>query len=107
MNSKSVKFDEKPISINIENCDKTGYDAVAEIIDDWYNRMDYGTWLPFVLSIQLDDNDIETTYVERQEDGSYEWEFDWWEGQRNFKLLGFCPLLETYLTIEGFPPIEE
>ena len=104
---KRVKYAGPPVDIKVEN-DNTGYDAVENIIEDWYNANNYGTALSFLISIQFDDDDdIDTIYVEREEDGSYIWEYDWWEGQQDFKLLGFCPVAYPYLKIEGFPPIEE
>ena len=101
---KSEKF---PLRIKIIEDRTTGYEAVSEIIEQWYQSNGYGDLeMSFVVTIETDDY-VETVFVTRTESGDYEWECDWWEGAIDFKLLGFCPIINAYLEIRGYPEIEE
>lgn len=100
---ESGKF---PLRIEIIEDRTTGYAAVSEIIEKWYQLNGYGGEMSFVVTIEIDDY-VETVFVTRFESGDYEWECDWWEGAKDFKLLGFCPIINAYLEIRGYPEIEE
>jgi len=95
-----------PIKMEIIDDRITGYDAVSEIIEQWYLLMGYGTELTFAVTIENGDY-VDTTIVTRTESGDWEWEDDWWEGQKDIKLLGFCPIHWAYLGIKGCPEIIE
>lgn len=97
-------FRKLPIEIELVDERANGYSCVAEIIEQWYVANNYGTELTFLVSLQEEDGHIITTYVTRTESGDYEWEFDWCEGDK-IKILGFVPILESYLIVEGCPDI--
>lgn len=65
------------------------YDGIAKIIDKWCQKNKYGS---MIVTISADGNEF-TTLLEISDDGcSFVWLHDWWEGESNVYLLGFCPL---------------
>ena len=71
---------------------KTPYDIVLEPIEKWCREHYYGD---FLVTISLDGFEI-TEFLEFDPNG-FIWENDWWEGQKDVKLLGFMPIDDIHI----------
>ena len=67
---------------------KDPYTEAAEIIEQWAKKNYYDD---FVVTLRLDGK-IETTLLCMTENANFEWEDDWWEGQKEIRIIGFTPL---------------
>lgn len=78
---------------------KTPYDTIAEPIVKWCEENYY---TDFIVTISIDDGEItEILEVDPLEDECI-WVNDWWEGQKDVKLLGFVPISDIH--VYGIPP---
>ena len=78
---------------------KTPYDTIAEPIVKWCEENYY---TDFIVTISIDDGEItEILEVDPLEDECI-WVNDWWEGQKDVKLLGFVPISDIH--VHGIPP---
>ena len=67
------------------------YEAAADIIDKWAQKNGY-TDMIVTLAV---DGEVKTEYIApafRKYGFQWEWEYDWWEGEKEVWLLGFRPL---------------
>lgn len=67
---------------------KDPYTEAAEIIEQWANKNYYDD---FVVTLRLD-GEIVTTLLCVDEAANMEWDNDWWEGQKEVRMIGFAPL---------------
>lgn len=67
---------------------KDPYTEAAEIIEQWAKKNYYDD---FVVTLRLD-GEIVTTLLCTDEAANLEWEDDWWEGQKEIRMIGFAPL---------------
>lgn len=72
--------------------DSTPYDAVTAVIEQFAMRNGYES---FVVRLSLDGYETNELLIL---DGNYscqfEWNNDWWEGQKDVYLIGYVPLSE-------------
>jgi len=73
-----------PIGIRVEG--KDPYTEVADIIDGWCKKNYYSSALVTLLI----DGRVTTEYLSfNGNDMNFEWETDWWEGEKEVVLIGF------------------
>ncbi len=73
----------------------TPYDIIVNIIDAWCQEHYYGH---FLVTLSIDgDLRVEHLYFET-EDLKWVWENDWWEGQKDIKLIGFINMDSVYVS---------
>ena len=78
------------------------YTEIANIIDDWCEKNYYGSAL---VTLSLDGN-VTTEYLSfNGNDMKFEWDSDWWEGERNVVLLGFRMMADV--VFYGYPNSKE
>lgn len=68
------------------------YKEALEIIEAWARKNFYDQ---FVATLLLD-GELETELVVLDQMGYLIWDNDWWEGQKDIRLLGFCPVHNMY-----------
>ena len=66
------------------------YNKVAEIVDAWCVKNGYDD---MIVSLAVN-GEIKTEYLicNLNIPGGWEWENDWWEGEKDVRLLGFRPI---------------
>lgn len=67
---------------------KDPYTEAAEIIEQWAKKNYYDD---FVVTLRLE-GEIVTTLLCMDEAANMEWANDWWEGQKEVRMIGFVPL---------------
>lgn len=67
---------------------KDPYTEAAEIIEQWAKKNYYDD---FVVTLRLD-GEVITTLLCMDEAANLEWNDDWWEGQKEIRIIGFTPL---------------
>lgn len=83
------------------------YTEIANYIESWC-LSDHGWCEDCLVTISRDNEEI-TEILFYTSMGEFEWEMDWWEGEKDIKLLGFRPisdlkcygLPEDHITING------
>ena len=71
------------------------YDTVADLIEEDCTARGY--YSNYVVRVKTDGYE-HTVYVEfNGMDLRWEWAYDWWEGEEDVWLLGFCPIDEVEL----------
>lgn len=65
------------------------YDYICEPIEEWCKKNYY---TDFLVTIRVGDREI-TEYLGLEDNASsFVWEYDWWEGEEDVRLLGFAPV---------------
>ena len=91
-----------PIGIKVKGQDP--YTEVSSIVNDWCMMNYYGS--AFV-TLSLDGR-VTTEYLYPSFNGNnmeFEWDMDWWEGERNVVLLGFR--MRSDVMFYGYPNSED
>ena len=80
------------------------YEEICNIIEEWCQG-EGGEWDDFIVTLQLDNRPPETHYLELEisDDLGFVWSTDWWEGEKDVRLVGFMPLhrIEFYTDPDG------
>ena len=71
---------------------KDPYTEVADIIEDWARKNFYDT---FLVTLCID-GEITTELLQHDAMGCFEWDNDWWEGQKRISLVGFTPISQAF-----------
>lgn len=86
------------------------YTEVADYIASRVTLLDFGTWL---VKLALDDRETTELLTYGKDDG-FVWDNDWYEGERDVKVIDFVdtsdvdPSMRWHsVKCEGFPPDEE
>lgn len=87
----------KPIGIKVQG--DNPYTEIANIIDDWCKKNYYES--AFV-TLSLNGR-VTTEYLSFN--GNFEWDMDWWEGERDVVLIGFR--MRHDAVFYGYPNSEE
>lgn len=66
------------------------YTEIVNYIEAWC-QSSKGWYEDFLVTISRDDEEI-TEILFYTSSGEFEWEIDWWEGEKDIKLLGFRPI---------------
>lgn len=70
------------------------YDYICEPIEKWCQENYY---TDFLVTIWVGDHET-TQYLGLEDNASgFVWEYDWWEGEQDVRLLGFFPVNEIKL----------
>lgn len=70
------------------------YDYICEPIEKWCQENYY---TDFLVTIWVGDHET-TQYLGLEDNASgFVWEYDWWEGEQDVRLLGFSPVNEIKL----------
>lgn len=70
-------------------------DTISDILE--YDCNARGYYSNYIVRIKADEYE-HTVYVEfNGMDVRWEWAYDWWEGEKDVWLLGFCPIDEVEL----------
>lgn len=77
------------------------YDAVIDVIDYWCSKHYY---THAIVTLELDGNIVTDILLYDGSSHTFEWSNDWYEGQKDIKVLGFRMLDE--FKIEGYPEEE-
>jgi len=83
------------------------YTEIANYIEKWC-LSDQGWCEDCLVTISRDNEEI-TEILFYTSMGEFEWEMDWWEGEKDIKLLGFRPISDIkcyglpkeHMTIDG------
>ena len=73
------------------------YEEICNIIEEWCHGESEdgnGRWEDFLVTVQLGSSPPETHYLELEitDDVGFVWSTDWWEGEKDVRLVGFMPL---------------
>ena len=70
-------------------------DVISDMIED--DCEERGYYSNYIIRVKADEIE-HTIYVEfNGAYGRWEWAYDWWEGEKDVWLLGFCPIDELEL----------
>lgn len=74
----------------------TPYEEIAEVVENWAKDNFY---TDFIVAIRADGEELTEILV--GDNGELVWLNDWWEGQKDVKLLGFRPI--NMISVRGAP----
>ena len=80
--------------------DKSPYDLVLDIVIE---NTEYNT--DYLVTLLLDGEEETVLLLYDGAIDLYEWEYDWYEGQKEVKVLGFMPI--SKIKIHNYPRKEE
>ena len=78
--------------------EKSGYDAIVEAMEARSKDL-YGDMI-VTIKYWYDSQEIpsESTVILEDNNGVWEWVRDWWEGEENVELIGFCSVYRIRCT---------